>query len=130
MDACPVVTEYVLLGLRFGRIAGGFVNAYTGDPALRRKVDNEPRPDPAKLAVRAGHIRAELRGAELPKQRRRFLDAQLTALECAGRKLAGEPVSFLTEVEAYFQVPVVPGEPDEYRRAHVELDHVHVHACS
>jgi hypothetical protein len=122
MDTSTLVTEYVLLGLRFDRIAGGFVDAYIGDPALRRRVDNEPRPEPAKLALRAGNLRTELRGAELSEQRRRFLDAQLTALECSGRKLVGEPISFLAEAEAYFQVRVVPGEPDEYRRAHAELD--------
>ena len=36
--------EYVLLGLRFDRLASGFVDAYTGDPALRRQVENEPPP--------------------------------------------------------------------------------------
>ena len=51
-----VVREYLLLGLRFDRLIEGFVDAYTGDQALRRQVENEPKPDPRQLAARAAEI--------------------------------------------------------------------------
>ena len=85
-----IVREFLLLGLRFDRLVAGFVDAYTGDPALRRQVDNEPAPDPAVLARRAAQLLAELPAAGLPEPRARFLAAQLTALECSGRVLAGQ----------------------------------------
>lgn len=116
-----LVCEYLLLGLRFGRLVEGFVDAYTGDPALRRQVDNEPRPDPATLARRASELRAELPAAGLPEPRARFLDAHLTALECSGRVLAGQQVGFVAEVQAYFDVRIEPGDPDVYRQAHAEI---------
>lgn len=116
------VREYLLLGLRFDRLMPGFVDAYTGDPALRRQVDNEPRPDPFVLARRARELRAELPGTPLPAPRLRFLDAHLRALECSGQTLAGEPVGFVAEVEAYFEVHISSGDPDAYRAAHDELD--------
>ncbi|SHG31944.1 DUF885 domain-containing protein [Streptoalloteichus hindustanus] len=122
MDATQLVREYLLLGLRFDRLVEGFVDAYTGDPLLRRQVANEPRPEPAALAARARELRAELPGAELSEDRRRFLDAHLVALECSGRKLAGEDVPFVAEVESYFQVRITPGDPDLYREAHAELE--------
>ncbi|MGH3964167.1 MAG: DUF885 domain-containing protein, partial [Pseudonocardiaceae bacterium] len=84
-SATDVVREYLVLGLRFDRLVEGFVDAYTGDPALRRQVDNEPRPDPAMLARRAGELRAELSAAGLFEPRARFLDVHLAALECSGR---------------------------------------------
>ncbi|MGH3980804.1 MAG: DUF885 domain-containing protein, partial [Pseudonocardiaceae bacterium] len=118
------VREYLLLGLRFDRLVDGFVDAYTGDPELRRLVDDEPAPDPAALARRSRELRAEVSGAPLPEQRRRFLDAHLRALECSGRALAGERVGFVEEVEAYFEVRIGPGDPDAYRAAHAELDAV------
>lgn len=121
MHASQFVTEYLLLGLRFDRLVKGFVDAYTGDPVLRRRVDNETVPEPARLAATARRLRAELPGAQLSEPRRRFLDAQLVALDCSGRKLAGEDVAFTTEVEAYFQVKITPGEQDEYQRAHRDL---------
>ncbi|MDQ3765006.1 MAG: DUF885 domain-containing protein [Actinomycetota bacterium] len=116
-----LVREYLLLGLRFDRLIEGFVDAYTGDPALRRQVDNEPRPDPAALARRAAQLRAELPAAGLPELRTRFLDAHLTALECSGRVLAGQPVGFVAEVAAYFDVVIEPGDPEAYQQAHAEI---------
>ena len=116
------VREYLLLGLRFDRLIEGFVDAYTGDPVLRRQVDNEPRPDPAALARRAAQLRAELPAAGLPEPRARFLDAQLTALECSGRVLAGQQVGFVAEVAAYFDVVIEPGDPEIYRQVHAQID--------
>jgi len=117
-----VVREYLLLGLRFDRLIEGFVDAYTGDPALRRQVENEPRPRPGQLAKRAATLRAELPAAGLAPQRSSFLDAHLLALECSGRKLAGEPVPFVEEVQSYFDVRIEPGDEDAYREAHAEAD--------
>ncbi|MGB6038665.1 MAG: DUF885 domain-containing protein, partial [Gordonia sp. (in: high G+C Gram-positive bacteria)] len=56
--ADPVV-EYLRLGLAFDRIEEGFVDAYTGDPALRAEVENAATPDPAELARRARSLRDE-----------------------------------------------------------------------
>ena len=122
MEGTQLVREYLLLGLRFDRLVEGFVDAYTGDPALRRQVENEPAPDPAALAARARDLRGELAGIDLAPERVRFLDAHLVALECSGRKLAGQDVGFVDEVEAYFQVRISRGEEDGYREAHRELD--------
>src|SRR5689334_92299 len=107
-SAMDVVREYLRLGLRFDRLVEGFVDAYTGDPALRREVDNEPAPDPAVLARRAAELRAELAASGLPEPRVRFLAAHLTALECSGRVLAGQQVGFVAEVAAYFDVVIEP----------------------
>jgi hypothetical protein len=117
-----IIREFLLLGLRFDRLVEGFVDAYTGDPALRRQVDNEPRPDPAVLARRAAQLRSELPATGLPEPRARFLDAHLTALECSGRVLAGQQVGFVAEVAAYFDVVIEPGDPEVYRQAHAEID--------
>ncbi|GAA3459767.1 DUF885 domain-containing protein [Saccharothrix longispora] len=123
MDGDRIVREYQVLGLRLGKLVPGLVDAFTGDRALRRQVDNEHRPHPAGLADRALLLRRELAGADdLSEQRRSFLDAHLVALACTARKLAGARVPFVEEVRAYFQVDVRPGHPDTYRRAHAELD--------
>ena len=49
MDATALIREYLLLGLRFDRVEEGYVDSFTGDPALRRLVESEPKPDPADL---------------------------------------------------------------------------------
>jgi hypothetical protein len=122
MDGNQFAREYLLLGLRFGRLVEGFVDAFTGDQRLRWQVDNEPRPDPVVLARRARELRAELPAVDLTQRRQQFLDAHLVALECSGRKLAGEDVPFVAEVEAYFQVRVTLGDQDVYQEAHAALE--------
>ncbi|TWP48618.1 DUF885 domain-containing protein [Lentzea tibetensis] len=124
MDANQVVRGYLTLGLRLGRLEPGIVDSYTGDPALRRQVDNETRPDPDVLAADARQLRRDLVGVELSEPRRRFLDAHLKALECSARKLAGEHIGFVEEVETYFQVRVRPGDEDTYAQAHDRLSEI------
>jgi hypothetical protein len=124
MEPDALVRDYLLLGLRFDRLEEGFVDAYTGDPALRRQVENEPRPDPRRLAVDARALRTELSGAGFTVERTRFLDAHLTALECSARKFAGDDIGFVDEVAAYFDVRIEPADPDTYREAHRRMDAV------
>lgn len=124
MDATTFVREYLLLGLAFDRIEDGFVDAYTGDPALRRQVDNAPPPEPRQLARRAAELRAELPSVEFDGDRGEFLDVHLRALECSARKFAGDDVGFVDEVHAYFDVRIEPGDVDTYRAAHRAMDEV------
>lgn len=114
--------EYCLLGLRFDRLVEGFVDAYFGAEALRRQVAAEPKPDPRALAHRAAELRAELPSAALPAARADFLDGQLAALEVSGRKLAGETIGFVDEVEGYFQVRPQVGDQAAYADAHAALE--------
>ncbi|MGY1808948.1 DUF885 domain-containing protein [Blastococcus sp. SYSU D00669] len=117
-----VPLEYVRLGLRFDRLESGFVDAYTGDPRIRAEVQDEPAPTPQQLRDRARDLLRELDSADLPDDRTAFLRGQLTGLECSARKMSGEPVRFVEEVSAYFQVDVELGDPAVYAAAHAELE--------
>ncbi len=117
-----VVTEYLKLGLRFDRVVSGFVDAYTGDPALRRAVDDEPAPDPADLARQATRLVAAVGDADLSAQRADFLTAHLQALAVAGRRLAGQEMGFVAEVAGYFQVEIDLVDEDVFAAAHARLD--------
>ena len=61
--ADALIREYLLLGLRFDRIEEGYVDSFTGDPALRKQVADEPAPDPATLARQARNWQASSVGA-------------------------------------------------------------------
>lgn len=124
MEPDRLIREYLLLGLGFDRIESGFVDAFTGDPELRRQVENAPPPQPRDLARRAGELRRELASTDLPRERAIFVDVHLRALECSGRKFAGENIGFVDEVEAYFDVRIEPGNEDEYRDAHRAMSDV------
>ena len=122
MDSATLIHEYLLLGLRFDRVEEGYVDSFTGDPALRRAVESEPTPDPADLARTAERLLAEVPGSGLEQQRADYLAAHLKALACAGRKFAGQDVGFVEEVRDYFDVDIVKGDPERYREAHRKLD--------
>lgn len=120
--ADALIREYLLLGLRFDRIEEGYVDSFTGDPALRKQVADESAPDPATLARQARRLHGEVDGSELDPQRADYLKAHLRALDCAGRKFAGEDVGFVDEVRDYFDVDIAKGDEDKYREAHRLLD--------
>ncbi|OBB37235.1 DUF885 domain-containing protein [Mycobacterium sp. 852002-51961_SCH5331710] len=128
MDASTsdsLVREYLLLGLRFDRVEEGYVDSFTGDPALRRAVAAEPQPDPAELARQAERLLGEVTSVDgLEQPRKDYIGAHLRALACAGRKFAGDQVGFVDEVEAYFDVHIGKGDPERYRQAHRRLDEV------
>ncbi|TDK92950.1 DUF885 domain-containing protein [Mycolicibacterium mucogenicum] len=117
-----LIREYLLLGLRFDRIEEGYVDSFTGDPALRQQVADEPAPDPAALARQARLLHGEVDASGLDPQRADYLKAHLRALDCAGRKFAGEDVGFVDEVRDYFDVSIAKGDEDRYREAHRLLD--------
>lgn len=121
MEPAELTREYLLLGLRFDRIESGYVDAFTGDPALRRRVENEPMPEPSALARQAETLLAALPSG-LPEARADYLRVHLRALACAGRKFAGEQVGFVDEVRDYFDVDIAKGDTDRYRQAHARLD--------
>lgn len=121
MTGDRLIREYLMLGLRFDRLEEGYVDSFTGDPALRRAVADEPAPDPSRLAVQADRLLAEL-PAGLPADRAEFVGAHLRALACAARKFAGEDVGFVDEVRSYFDVEIRRGDPESYRAAHTRMD--------
>ncbi|MBD0020473.1 DUF885 domain-containing protein [Gordonia pseudamarae] len=129
MDAAPahadelsgeLVDDYLRLGLAFDRLEEGFVDAYTGDRALRAQVADAPAPEPAELARRARSLLARV-DDQSDSARAGFVAAHLRALECSARKFAGEDIGFVDEVKSYFDVDISPGDPGLYRDAHARL---------
>jgi hypothetical protein len=128
MQPGTLIRDYLTLGLRFDRIEEGYVDSFTGDPALRRAVADEPAPEPAELAREADRLLAELpqvpREAGFTDQRADFIGAHLRALAFSARKFAGEQVGFVDEVRNYFDVEISRGDPENYRAAHARIDEV------
>jgi hypothetical protein len=131
VEPAALIREYLLLGLRFDRIEPGYVDAFTGDAALRQAVLAEPAPDPADLVGQAQRLLTALPNVPrssasggFDQARADYIGAQMRALVCAGRKFAGEDIGFVEEVQDYFDVHIAKGEAETYRRAHARLDDV------
>ena len=74
------------------------------------------------LAAEARALLAGLEDAVEDDQRARWLRAQLVGLETVGRRLAGETVSYLDELERCYRVRPVLVPEEEFAAAHEALD--------
>ena len=121
----PVVEDYLLLGLGLGRHVDGFVDAYYGPPRLAAQAADGPPEAPAALVERGRRLLADLvEDRDLDAGRRRWLRAQALGLLTSARKLNGEDIGYLEEIEACYGVrPAIRAE-DDFADAHKRLDEV------
>jgi hypothetical protein len=114
MDSDALVEEYLRIGLALGRHIEGMVDAYYGPPELAERAAVEPIVAPAALAARAARLIGDLDAdRSLEDQRRRWLVAQVRGLATTARKLAGDPIGYLDEVESSYGVrPALVPEDD------------------
>jgi hypothetical protein len=124
--ADDLVTRYIELGLRLGRLLDGLVDAYYGPAELKQRIDNEPAPDPAKLTQDARRLVADLDAGEgdLDASRRRWIRGQARGLLVTAQRFAGEAIGFLDEVEQCYGVRPTRVEEDEIAAAHRRIDAV------
>ena len=118
------VLRYVEAGLRVGRHLDGLVDAYFGPEDLARRVDDEPRRElPALVAdLRALVADIDAGDGDLEPVRRRWLRAQASGLHTATRKLAGEDIAYLDEVESCYGVRPEWVDHEVLAEAHRRLD--------
>ncbi|WP_219414856.1 DUF885 domain-containing protein [Pseudonocardia nigra] len=114
MSPEDVVCDYVDIALRLDRLLPGAVEL----PVVGRRVEAW---SPAAVVRAAGRLAASLPDA-LGSDRRDFLRGQLTAIEWAARRLAGQDVPYVDEVLAAFGMRIRYGCEDIYRQAHRDID--------
>jgi hypothetical protein len=96
--------DYVLLGLRLGRVFPGFVDGYYGPPELQEQVNREPEAEPGELIAAAERLATALEQQPYEPLRRAYLARQVRAMETIARKVVGEEFSLLEEAERCFDI--------------------------
>ena len=121
-----LVSRYLELGLRLGRLLDGLVDAYYGPVDVKQRIDNEPVPDPARLVRDARALLADLDAGEsdLDAHRRRWMRGQVQGLLVTARRFAGESIGFEDEVEECYGVRPTRVSEDELAAAHRRIDAV------
>ena len=117
-----MIERYLLLGLRLGKHVDGFVDAYFGPSELVEQVEPEEAVDPAELAAEASALLVRVDGGELEGRRAAWLRAQLVGLETVARRLAGEQISWLDEVELCYGVSARLTPEEQFEEGHRLLD--------
>ena len=124
----PIVDRYLELGLRMGRHIDGFVDAYYGPVVIADRVAGEPTLAPEVLVTAARQLIVDLdAGIDddlLDASRRRWLRAQATGMHTSARKMAGEEISYVDEVEWCYGVRPTFRDEDQFAAAHERLDAV------
>jgi hypothetical protein len=102
------------------------VDAYYGPADLARRVEDEPMPDPAKLASDARRLIADLDAGidDLDAHRRRWIRGQVLGLLVSARRFAGEAIGFEDEVEQCYGVRPTRVDESELSAAHRRIDAV------
>jgi hypothetical protein len=113
--------DYLLIALSVDELQEGIVDAYYGPVELRQQAA-DARLDAGALADQAAALRARLDDATDDAQRRQWLDRQLIGLETLARRLGGEEMPYMVEVERCFDALPEPTPPEEYGRVRAELE--------
>ncbi len=98
----PIARDYLLLALRLDRLIPGLVDGYFGPADLRAQAEAEEPAAPSRLRDDAADIRARVVAEVAEPDRRRWLLAQLVALEAQARAVGGDPLPYLEHVSACF----------------------------
>ncbi len=118
----PIARDYILLGLRLDQRTPGLVDGYFGPADLKAQVDMEQLRSPARLRDNAAALRERLTDAVAEAPRRRWLDAQLVALETHAAVLAGATLPYVEHVTRAFDLEPVRRPGSLFVDAAAELD--------
>ena len=113
--------RYVLLGLRLGRLQDGLVDGFFGSEELRARAESDEPAGPNELRAEAVALEREIEASDLEPQRRRWLAAQVEALECVAELLAGESVDWPSTVRRCYGIDVGFTPEEQFERAHARL---------
>jgi hypothetical protein len=96
--------EYILLGLRMGKLIEGFVDAFYGPPEWKELVNNEKPLSPRNLLKSCKALQKKLKNQGFLEERTKFLEKTLSALETSLEINLGEKIPFLEKVYRLYDI--------------------------
>ncbi|NVM34232.1 MAG: hypothetical protein HWN81_01470 [Candidatus Lokiarchaeota archaeon] len=96
--------EYLLLGLRMGKLIEGFVDAYYGPSELKELVGNEKPPSPKNLLNSCRNLQKKLGDQGFIEERVKFLEKILSAIETSLKINLGEEIPYLEKVKRLYDI--------------------------
>ena len=96
--------NYLLLGLRIGKLIEGYVESYYGPPELKEIVDKEQPSSPKKLLSVCNSLQQDLPNQCFPDNRIKFLNKMLGAMETSLNVTNGENIPYLEQVNKFYDI--------------------------
>ena len=125
MDHPPIdslARDYLALAFGIERHLPGYVDAYTGPPELRERVERAEPGTPIGLLEQARVLAEQIADGDEPEARKGYLSAQARAMVAICRKLAGEDIPYRDEVRLCFDVEPERTPEARFEAAIAELD--------
>ncbi|MFX0035803.1 MAG: hypothetical protein ACFE9I_09200 [Candidatus Hermodarchaeota archaeon] len=96
--------NYLLLGLRIGKLIEGYVESYYGLPELKEIVDMEQPSSPKRLLSVCNGLQQDLPNQGFPENRIKFLNKMLGAMETSLKVANGENIPYLEQVNKFYDI--------------------------
>ncbi|MFX1389681.1 MAG: hypothetical protein ACFE9Z_06420 [Promethearchaeota archaeon] len=101
-DLNDFAVGYFTLGLRINKHINGYVEHYYGPPEIKRKIDLEEKLSPKVLLDNFNNLKRKLDKQNFESNRLNFFNKTFTAIETILKKLSGEKIPYLEQVEKLF----------------------------
>jgi hypothetical protein len=125
MAPSTIPSDYIRLAFMIDRFVPDYVDAYFGPPELEAQAKSgEPLPLSVLDDMAASLLKSVPVDASLSRNRRDFLEGQISAMRTTIRILDGRPPAFVEEVETLYGVRPGWVEEDAFEEAQRMLDDV------
>jgi hypothetical protein len=113
---------YLTLALNLNRHVEGFVDAYYGPPELRAEAEKANPRSVETLADDARQLQAAIARSDYDPQRKEYLGLQVRAMSTLIRKLSGEQLDLVEEVELCFDITPQMVDEAVFESIHADMD--------
>jgi hypothetical protein len=114
--------NYLLLGLRIGKLIEGYVESYYGPPELKEIVDREQPSSPKNLLSICNSLLQDLPNQGFADIRIKFLNKMLVAMETSLNVANGKDIPFLEQVNRFYDIKPELVDDSIFYKAAEKLD--------
>ncbi len=125
MELTPFAREYLLLGLRMGKIIEKYVDAYYGPQELEHLVKAEHSPSVDSLLLKCSQLQSHVKEQGFTQKRETYLNKNLIAMETSLRIKKGEHIPYNEKVKNLYDIKPIYMTDEQLSRAVSNLDSVY-----
>ncbi|MFW9951587.1 MAG: hypothetical protein ACFFKA_15840, partial [Candidatus Thorarchaeota archaeon] len=125
MELDDFAKKYISLGLRINKHINGYVEHYYGPRELKTKVNNERKSSPKKLLEDCNVLLNKIKNQGFEPRRQKFLQKNIEAMEIILRKLNGEHIPYLVQVEKLFDFKPILYRDDFFYNLTLKADELY-----
>ena len=117
--------NYLLLGLRIGKLIEGYVESYYGPPELKEMVDKEQPSSPKSLLSICNALQQDLPNQGFTDNRIKILNKMLGAMETSINVANGENIPYLEQVNKFYNIKPELVDDSIFYKAAEKLDELY-----